>query len=134
MLSPLALRATTFISFRQAVDHIIMNSEILTLPPAERYQANSAELIQGRLRVRRLLLKFNATQPGQDPPADMPTLGVMARDVRGQEVTDVMGEERRQLFAQILGVERSRMDGVEVEPPFYCDYGEWLLKVRMIQR
>ncbi|KAL9937783.1 hypothetical protein V8E36_003328 [Tilletia maclaganii] len=97
------------------------------------YVANDPPLIIARLRVRRLLHRFNTSAPSsKDPPPLQP--GERAKGVGGSADDaggaggggvefDAMGPERRALFAEILGIERSKVDRVEVEPPFWCDYG-----------
>ncbi|KAK0547304.1 hypothetical protein OC846_003163 [Tilletia horrida] len=97
------------------------------------YVANDPPLISARLRARRLLYAFNTSAPSAvEPPALAPGerpkgVGGSADDAGGAGgggvQFDAMGPERRQIFAELLGIERALVDRVEVEPPFYCDYG-----------
>ncbi|CAD6884229.1 unnamed protein product [Tilletia laevis] len=96
------------------------------------YIANDPPLITARLRARRLLYRFNHSQVSPtDPPALQPGeraqgVGASADDTssanRGVEF-DAMGPERRAILADLLGVEVSTLARVEIEPPFFCDYG-----------
>jgi maltose O-acetyltransferase len=72
-----------------------MTSERERMLAGELYLAYDPELVAARLRTRQRLRVYNATSPGE-------------------------AERRRQLLSELLG----RLDGrVEIEPPFYCDYG-----------
>lgn len=92
------------------------------------YVANEPGLVRARLRVRRLMHAFNSSLPNDMDPVDLAP-GEKAQGIGGSadegDATplDVMGETRRSLFAQILGVSRKDVERVEVEPPFWCDYG-----------
>ena len=73
-----------------------MISERERMLSGELYLATDPELVTARLRTRRRLQVYNATTPGE-------------------------AERRRQLLSELFG----RLDGkVEIEPPFFCDYGE----------
>ncbi len=61
----------------------------------ELYLASDPELAAGRLRARKLFLDYNATYEGEI-------------------------DRRIRLLKQLFG---SLGPGVEIEPPFYCDYG-----------
>lgn len=77
--------------------------------------------------MRRLLHAFNHSLPNELEPEDLKPgekpQGVGGSAIEGEMAIDVMGDKRRQLFAQILGVDRKDVERVEVEPPFWCDYG-----------
>lgn len=60
----------------------------------ELYQADDPELAAAALRAQQLCLRYNTSPPG-DP-------------------------QRRELLQELLG---SLGEGVEIRPPFYCDYG-----------
>ncbi|PWN40140.1 trimeric LpxA-like protein [Ceraceosorus guamensis] len=71
------------------------------------YDPSDADLRKAIYRVRKLFRTFNSSE-GRDE----------------QDGNPAMTTERRQLFAQILGVQEEQMaSNVYVEPPFWCDYG-----------
>lgn len=73
-----------------------MTSERERMLAGELYLPYDPELVAARLRTRRRLQVYNATTPDE-------------------------AERRRALLADLFG----RLDGkIEIEPPFYCDYGE----------
>jgi maltose O-acetyltransferase len=74
-------------------DHL--SSERAKMLSGELYEPGDAELVEARLRARRLLARYNATDAG---------------DVR----------ERRALLGELLG---GCGDRAWIEPPFFCDYG-----------
>lgn len=59
------------------------------------YQADDPELVAARQQARRLLWKYNATDPADE-------------------------ETRQQLLQQLLGKTGRK---IIIEPPFFCDYG-----------
>ena len=65
----------------------------------ELYDASDPQLVQERLRARRLLKAFNDSHPDDQ-------------------------DQRQALLAQLLGAVGA---GVHIEPPFYCDYGSHIL-------
>ncbi len=73
-----------------------MRTEREKMLAGEPYLATDADLTRRRARARQLAARYNAT--GQDEP-----------------------EARRALLCELLG---RCGEGVWVEPPFYCDYGE----------
>jgi hypothetical protein len=91
------------------------------------YLANEPALVRARLRARRILHRFNHSLPSAIDPPDLEQ-GERAKGIGGsQNATDVppdvMGSERRQLMAELLGKSLDEMAAVEIEPPFWCDYG-----------
>lgn len=73
-----------------------MTSERERMLAGELYLASDPELLAARLRTRQRLVAYNASRPDE-------------------------AERRRLLLAELFG----RLDGkVEIEPPFFCDYGE----------
>ncbi len=65
-------------------------------------------LLQDRLKARRLIQKYN-----QYP---WPSGGI-----------DYFGpDERRAILAKLFGIslETFKAQSIEIEPPFYCDYGD----------
>ncbi|PWN25754.1 hypothetical protein BDZ90DRAFT_233761 [Jaminaea rosea] len=92
------------------------------------YAANEPALVRARLRARRLFLRYNQTGPSTHDPADLPSgqkpQGIGGSDDDGAEVAPgVNSEERRHLLAELFGISFEQTAQVEVEPPFYCDYG-----------
>ncbi len=72
-----------------------MPSERERMLAGELYLSADPELVAARLRARRLLQAYNSSNPDE-------------------------GERRRALLSELFG----RLDGrVEIEPPFFCDYG-----------
>lgn len=92
------------------------------------YLANDPSLVRARLKARRVFLKLNQSGPNTADPEDLPE-GVKPQGIGGSadsalaSPVDVMGEERRALVGELLGLDRSAVERVEIEPPFYCDYG-----------
>lgn len=91
------------------------------------YLANEPGLVRARLRARRILHKFNHSLPSTVDPPDLKQ-GERAKGIGGSQNAsdvppDVMGVERRRLMAELLGKGMEEMAAVEIEPPFWCDYG-----------
>ncbi|CAO1626972.1 unnamed protein product [Jaminaea pallidilutea] len=92
------------------------------------YVANEPALVRARLKARRLFLKYNQTPPSDSDPPDLPIdqtpQGIGGSNDDGEDIASgVGGEERRQILAELLGVDQRHLQQVEIEPPFYCDYG-----------
>lgn len=81
------------------------------------YLANDVGLARKRIEVRRLYRQYNLSVPGDDDADDEPDA---ARDAAPPSV---MSAERRALLARIFQVPAAAASKLEVEPPFYCDYG-----------
>lgn len=75
-----------------------MTTEKEKMLAGELYDASDPELAQARLRARRLLKAFNDSSPDEL-------------------------ERRRAVLGQLLG---TMGEGVNIEPPFYCDYGSYI--------
>jgi maltose O-acetyltransferase len=91
------------------------------------YVANEPALVRARLRARRLLHEFNHSLPSSIDPPDLQP-GEKPKGIGGgQNATDVppdvMGQERRKIMAKLLNKPLDEMQAVEIEPPFWCDYG-----------
>lgn len=88
------------------------------------YFANEPALTRARLRARRIFHRFNATLPSPSDPPDLAEGEVPqgiggSADAEAGEALDVMGSERRAIFAELLGVPKENLSRVEVEPPFW---------------
>ena len=70
------------------------------------------QLTKDRIFVRQLYRKYNLTPPGSQSMDPM--------DEGDFEGTDLMGEQRRELIAQILRLNDIQKNKVELEPPFFC--------------
>lgn len=70
------------------------------------------QLTKDRIFVRQLYRKYNLTPPGSKSIDPM--------DEGDFEGTDLMGEQRRELIAQILRLNDIQKNKVELEPPFFC--------------
>ncbi|KDN38037.1 hypothetical protein K437DRAFT_264903 [Tilletiaria anomala UBC 951] len=93
------------------------------------YLANDPALVRARLRARRIFHAFNASLPNPTDPSDLPA-GQQPQGIGGSSIgagdsppPDVMGDERRELISKLLGVGKDSVQRVEIEPPFWCDYG-----------
>lgn len=87
------------------------------------YLANEPSLVRDRLRARRVFHAFNNSLPSDVDPKDLEE-GEEARGIGGSHNAasappDVMGSERRRLFAQLLQTDVESLGAVEVEPPFW---------------
>ncbi|KAL0952338.1 hypothetical protein HGRIS_006618 [Hohenbuehelia grisea] len=92
------------------------------------YMANEPALVRGRLKARRILLKYNHSEPSlYDPPdlnpAEKPKGIGGSDDAGGEPAPGVGSDERRKLLADLFEIDYEKLAHVEVEPPFYCDYG-----------
>lgn len=84
-----------------------------------------AGLVAERLRARHLLLKYNAFVPPTPPREHLPPL--FDHRTNKDPTVDYFGPpERRQILAELFGLEGGAEEvkklGVEIEPPFWCDY------------
>lgn len=73
------------------------------------------ELTRDRIRVRKLYRKYNLSAPA--------TMSMDPSDEGDDDSDDIMGVQRRELLAQIFGLDDEQKHRIEIEPPFYLDYG-----------
>lgn len=84
------------------------------------YVANEPALVRARLKARRLFLKYNQTPPSDFDPPDLPIdqtpQGIGGSNDDGEDIASgVGGEERRQILAELLGVDQRHLQQVEIE-------------------
>lgn len=84
------------------------------------YLANEPAMVRARLKARRLMLRYNQSAPSSFDPPDLKE-GEQAKGVGASDNDDgappagVASEERREILAELLGVERSELGEVEIE-------------------
>ena len=69
------------------------------------------ELTRDRIRVRKLYRKYNLSAPA--------TTSMDPSDEGDDDSDDLMGVQRRELLAQIFGLDNELKHKIEIEPPFY---------------
>jgi len=69
------------------------------------------ELTRDRIRVRKLYRKYNLSAPA--------TMSMDPSDEGDDDSDDLMGVQRRELLAQIFGLDDEQKHRIEIEPPFY---------------
>ena len=69
------------------------------------------ELTRDRIRVRKLYRKYNLSAPA--------TTSMDPSDEGDDDSDDLMGVQRRELLAQIFGLDDEQKHRIEIEPPFY---------------
>ena len=69
------------------------------------------ELTRDRIRVRKLYRKYNLSAPA--------TRSMDSSDEGDDDSDDLMGVQRRELLAQIFGLDDEQKHKIEIEPPFF---------------
>lgn len=69
------------------------------------------ELTRDRIRVRKLYRKYNLSAPA--------TRSMDSSDEGVDDSNDLMGVQRRELLAQIFGLDDEQKHKIEIEPPFF---------------
>ncbi|KAN0060121.1 hypothetical protein ACQY0O_008095 [Thecaphora frezii] len=82
------------------------------------YLALEPHLTVERLRARHLYLAYNRTAP-----APLPEAADAAAVAAPPSNPEIMSDERKHLLSQLLRVPLDKLASVEIEPPFYLDYG-----------
>ncbi|CAO1638723.1 unnamed protein product [Sympodiomycopsis kandeliae] len=94
-----------------------------------KYLANEPAMVRARLKARRIFLKYNQSAPSSYDPPDLVNgakpqgVGATDENGNGEVAAGVGGSERRELLSQLFEIPTEKLSEVEIEPPFYCDYG-----------
>lgn len=75
------------------------------------YSPMDKELTRDRIRVRKLYRKYNLSAPA--------TRSMDPSDEGDDDSDDLMGVQRRELLAQIFGLDDEQKHKIEIEPPFF---------------
>lgn len=78
------------------------------------YLANTEHLIRARVKARRLQNEYNKTQP---------TSALDDPNFKLSDGQTLMDDTRKKLLSQLLELPEEQVAKVEIEPPFYVDYG-----------